>query len=226
MFETLIGVLTKPEETMAAEKANASIVRGIINFAIAALIMGFIAGAILTVISLLIAPFIAMISIIPGIDPVTVAALKALTSIGILAIVIVPIVAIILTVIASLLANLVMWISAKIAGGSGSFSLQYYLLSLIATPSLLVYLLFGIILIVSIVIPIIGLIGMPVAFAISGYLSIISTMAYIAAMKESHGFNTFKVAMATGISSALMIVLATVLAVVIKVLGAALFYGY
>lgn len=218
MFGTWIGVLTKPEETMAAEKANASILRGIINFAIAALIIGVIVGAIITVISMLIAPFIALISAMPGIDPVTVAALKALTSIGMLAIVIVPIVAIILTVIISLLANLVMWISAKIAGGSGSFSLQYYLLSLIATPYLLVYLLFGIILIVSIVITPIGLIGMPVACAIAGYISIIGTMAYIAAMKESHGFNTFKVAVATGISSALMIVLLVILAVLIAVL--------
>lgn len=206
MIDTWIGVLKAPEETMAAEKVKASIMGGIVNYVIASLIIGIPVGVIVALASVL-------LSTIPGLGEI-------FGIFGMLAIVLVPIAAIIFIVIGSLILNLILWIAAKIVGGSGSFGTQYYLLSIIAVPVLVAYLVAYIVMFVLMLIPIIGIIiGMLIMGLIMGYIAIIGIMAYVSALKEAHGFTTSQAAMATGVCYAVGMIIVIIIAMII---GAAL----
>jgi hypothetical protein len=207
LIDSWIGVLKAPEETMAAEKAKASIMGGIVNFVIASLIIGIPVGVILALASFL-------LSAVPGLGGM-------FGALGVLAIVLVPIATIIFVVVGSLILNLILWIAAKIVGGSGSYGTQYYLLSIIAVPVLVAYLVAYIVLFVLMLIPIIGvIIGMLIMGLIMGYIAIISIMSYVSALKEAHGFTTAQVAMATGVCYAVAMIVVIIIAMII---GAALF---
>ena len=201
MIDTWIGILTKPEETMAAEKANANIVGGLINVVIASVIVAIIAGVIMAIIT-------AISSLIPGLGNIA-------GALGVIAIIVVPIGIVITCVIGSLLLNLFFWGAAKILGGNGSFGTQYYLLSLIAVPMVVISIVAMIIGVVLAIIPFIGIIiGMLLMYLISGYISIILMAAYIAAIKEAHGFATMNVALTTGIGYVITLIVMMVLGLI------------
>ena len=207
MIDTWIGVLKAPEETMAAEKAKASIMGGIINYVIASLIIGIPVGVMMALASFL-------LSTIPEIGAI-------FGAIGVIAIVAVPIVTVVLVVVGSIIMNLVLWIAAKIVGGNGSFGAQYYLVSIIAVPVVAAYIIAFIVGFVLAFIPFIGLIiGMLITGLIMGYVGIIVIMSYVSALKEAHGFTTSQVAMATGVCYAITMIVMVIIAMII---GAALF---
>ena len=207
MIDTWIGVLKAPEETMAAEKAKASIIGGIVNYVIASLVIGIPVGVIMALASVL-------LRTIPGLG-------EMFGIFGMLAIVLVPIATIIFVVVGSLIMNLILWIAAKIVGGSGSFGAQYYLVSIIAVPVVVAYLIAFIVAVVLAFIPIIGgIIGMLIMGLIMGYIAIISIVAYVSALKQTHGFSTSQAAMATGVCYAIGMIVMIVIATII---GAALF---
>ena len=218
MFETFIGILAKPEETIAAEKSKASLVGGIKNFAIAGLVVGVPVGLAATIISLILAPILARL--VPAGTGI-----ELLAAFGLLAIIIVPIFAVIATVIGSLVLNLIAWAAAKISGGQGSYTLQYYLLSLLVTPLLVAFAVAFIAALVLMVVPIVGIVvGMLLLYIAMGYLSVVSTIAYVSALKAAHNFSTASAALTTGIAYALLIIVAFIVAFVLALaFGAAIF---
>lgn len=115
MINTWINAVTKPKETFAAEKANASIGTGAIYY----LIGGLISGVIFFIINMIFST---------ATGGATVAAVAGVT--GIIGIIITPI----LTVIASFIIVGIYFILAKIFGGTGSYSSLFYLMSLYAVP--------------------------------------------------------------------------------------------
>jgi hypothetical protein len=196
MFENILGILTAPEETVAKAKENASIGTGIINYAIAGLVPGVLIG-------LIIAGVAAFVGFIPG--------ASEFAGYGMLAIIVVPILAIILSVVGSLIVNILLWIAAKIVGGTGNLGTQYYLSSLIALPVMLIYIIMMVLYTILMFIPFIGaFIGAIIMGLVAGYIGIISIVAYIETMKQSHGLTTQKTALATGIAYAIVMIVVMV----------------
>ena len=110
MINSWINALTKPKETFAAEKANATIGKGVINF----LIAGVITGVMIFVLSLV----IPRLGSVPGIAP------------NIFSVVLTPIG----TIFWAFVGLGISFILAKILGGQGSFTSLFYLVSLYAVP--------------------------------------------------------------------------------------------
>jgi len=110
MINSWINALTKPKETFVAEKANASIGKGVINFLIAGVITGIMTFVIGLVFSML------------GSIPVDITSVFSvvLTPIG--------------TIFWAFVGLGISFIIAKILGGQGSFTSLFYLVSLYAVP--------------------------------------------------------------------------------------------
>jgi hypothetical protein len=163
LIELWINALTKPQETFAAEKQNASIAGGMKQFAIVYGIIGFLVGL-----------FVALVAAVFPL-PKEVEFLKLF---GLAAIIAVPIVAIILGIIATLINSLIYFVFSKIFGGTGSFTQQYYLYALFSAPlSLVTLLLFAI--------PFLG-------WLIALLLALYSLCLLTLSLKEAHGYETWK----------------------------------
>ena len=194
IIENWKAVLTKPEETLAAEKGKADIMGGLKNFTIAALVPGIIIGLVISLISAIAAPFI---GVIPG--------AQGLAIIGMLAVIIIPILAVIAVVIGSLVMNLLLWLAAKIVGGNGSFETQYYLLSVFAAPLIVAMVVAYIIMGILLIIPFVGFFLSFIVFGfIIGYLQIIGLVAYVSVIKQTHNFDTYQTALVTGVYTAIL----------------------
>ncbi|MFQ5405531.1 MAG: YIP1 family protein [Candidatus Micrarchaeia archaeon] len=154
------SALLKPKETFAKEKANASLTEGVKQIAVAAAAGGLVVGLIILVISLLGGPaglVAGLIGVVGGVAG-----------------------AVIFAVIFSLIGNGITWIIAKVLGGAGSFSTQYYVAALYTAPVILANIALGII-------PVIGsLVGLLVGLY-SIYLSVLM-------VKEVHQMSTLKAA--------------------------------
>jgi hypothetical protein len=201
-----IGILTEPEETIAKAKAGASLGAGVVNYVIASAIVGLAMG--------LVFGLIGMLAAVPSGSGVSAA-------LGATAIIEMPIMMIIFGVIGSFVSNFVLWVAAKIVGGTGSYTMQYYLISVLAVPLLVLYMamygiLFGLILL--------GATGVFLAIVavalIAGYASIIAITAFVTAMKESHALNTMKVGIAFGIFYAILMLV--FVGIVFLIAGAAM----
>jgi len=215
LIDEWMGILTKPEETIAAEKAKASLKQGVINFAIAGFIVGLALGIVLALVGLVFAPLLAMN---PTIPQETLNNLQLLGTVGLISIVVLPIVGAIVAIVFSLIGNLIWWLAAKIVEGNGPFSLQYYLFSLSAVPTALACIGACLTAVILEMIPIIGpLISIIILVMAAGFLSIVLLMAYVAAVKETHGFTTLQVALTTGIAHAILLLAIIVIAVIVGV---------
>jgi len=194
LIEIWKNILIQPEETIAGALPDATLGRGLKNFAIAALIPGVLLGLGIAVLSFIFAPLLA------SLPEATI-----LGTIGIVAIVIVPLAAVTIALVGSLLFNLALWVGAKVAGGKGSFSEQYYLISLMAVPFVLAQIAIALVGFILFAIPVVGFFaGMLAVSAAQGYLGIISVVAFISAMKVSHNFSTKKLGIAVGVGYAIM----------------------
>ncbi|MCR4334911.1 MAG: YIP1 family protein, partial [archaeon] len=116
MIDLWIKAITKPQETFNAEKKNANLGIGIVNYAIAGLISGILAFLLFGIIG----------AIFGG-------SLEAVAP-GVLSIATTPI----FQVIGALIIAGLFFIVAKVLGGKGSFSQIFYLASLYAVPIALV----------------------------------------------------------------------------------------
>ncbi|MDO8647734.1 MAG: Yip1 family protein [Candidatus Diapherotrites archaeon] len=127
-------ILTKPEETMKALVSKANLNDALKTFAIYGAIIGIIIGAILWTIGFAAAW---IIGTIPGVNTGGLAVFVAsLASLGVLAIIICAILGVILSVIGSAIMYGIIWLCAKLLGGTGTFTQNYYLASKLVWPSL------------------------------------------------------------------------------------------
>lgn len=155
-----------PKETFASAKANASLGTGLVNYVVA----GVIAGILGVIASFLLA------SVLSALLPPE--ALGLAGAFGMVAAVTTFFTALIGAVVGALIINALYWIVAKILGGSGGYTTQFYLTSLYAVP---VAIIVGIL-------SIIPLIGSLIAFLVSLYALYLLTLA----LGETHGFSLLK----------------------------------
>ncbi len=159
-------VLTKPKEVFAKRKKDASIGAAAKTYAILGGIVGLFYG-------LLIAFLGALFAAIPG--------MEFLAALGLVAIPIAIVLFAVLEVIGTLIGFGILYVIAKLLGGSGDFKTHYYLPSLYVLP-------LTVLMLVLAVIPFLGALVNLVLLFYSAYLL---TMAF----KEAHGLSTLKAAL-------------------------------
>jgi len=115
MINTWVNTITKPKETFAAEKGNASMGKAAVNYIIAGVISGVIA-------------FLATLIGLSQTGSATTTAIGA--GLGALGIIVSPIV----TLIGAFIGVGIIWIFAKILGGKGTYTQLFFLVSLFAIP--------------------------------------------------------------------------------------------
>ncbi len=162
-FEDWKEVLTKPKDVFANRKKDADIMAGAKSYAILGAVLGVLLG-------LMIAFFGAVFAATPG--------LGFLAALGILAVPVLAIGLALLEVIGSLIGSAILFVFAKLLGGTGDFKTHYFLPSLYIIPITLLSFVFN-------VIPILGAI---LGFILGLYTMYLLTMA----MKEAHGLSTLK----------------------------------
>tara|TARA_Y100000310_G_scaffold345709_1_gene468634 strand:+ start:38180 stop:38752 length:573 start_codon:yes stop_codon:yes gene_type:complete len=116
MIDLWIKAITKPQETFTAQKNNANLGTGIVNYAIAGLISGILSFLLFGIIGAALGG--GLESVAPGV----------------LSIVTTPV----FQVIGALIAAALFFIIAKVLGGNGSYTQIFYLASLYAVPVALV----------------------------------------------------------------------------------------
>ncbi len=166
LISSWIGSVTKPAETFAAEKPNATLGKGMLNNAIVGILVGLVVGA---VIALVAAVLGAMLAAIPG--------MEIITTLGILAIVVMPIVGAVGMIVGSLISAVIYLIFAKIFG-KGTFTQQYYLLSLPVVPMT----------VLSALVSLIPFIGIIISLLLMLYSLYLMTLG----LKEAHGYSLAK----------------------------------
>ncbi len=181
------AVLTKPKETFAAEKKNASFAEGAKHLAIGYGVYGLLMGITLA--------FLNTLYEIPGMPSLP------MPFPGMAAIITTPITYIIGGIVGIAIGTGVLWIIAKLLGGQGSFTAMYYLGSLYAAP-----------LAVLQILSIISVAGGLVSLLLLVYMLYLLTLM----IKEVHGFDTTKAVLVWAIPLVLLVVLAMILISVIR----------
>lgn len=115
MINTWINAFLKPKETFAAEKSNATLGKGLVNYLIGGLITGLISFIVLT---------------LGGAALAGAAGAAVGGVVGVIAIFTTAI----MTIVVSLIFVGIIFIVAKILGANGSYTQLYYLISLVAVP--------------------------------------------------------------------------------------------
>lgn len=192
-FENWVAVLTKPKDTFASRKKDASIMAGAKPYAIMGLLLGLVVGVAIAGIG-------AAFAAAPG--------LGFIAALGVTAIPLMAIVGALFQIIGSLLASLVSFLFAKLLGGTGDFKTHYFLPSLYVIPVTILALIFNII-------PFVGAI---LGFVLGVYNLYLLTLAF----KEAHGLSTLKAILVWLLPVLLVIVLLIVLlgSVIALVMGA------
>lgn len=147
-------ILTKPRETMEALLPKANLNDAIKTYAIYSAVIGIILGLIVTLVfSVLGAALGTVFNQIP--------IFKFLIALGALALIVVPIVVIIMTLVASMVSYGILWLLAKLLGGTGTFTQNYFLASRLVWPLFVA----GIVISILGLIPILGFL-ISIAFVI------------------------------------------------------------
>ena len=121
-------ILTKPEETMNALVSKANLNDALKTFAIYGAIVGFIVGVVFALL-------FTAISAIPGMASAN-PSIGLFAGLGILAIIVGPILGIIFAIVGSAIGYGIIWLCAKLLGGKGTFTQNYYLASKLVWPFL------------------------------------------------------------------------------------------
>jgi len=156
-FEDWKAVLMQPKETFAKQKSNASIMGGLKNYLISGAIYGVIAMLVFLIFGAMGGAAGAAVG--GGVGMIAALAYIVMIPLG------------------ALIGGAILYVIAKLLGGTGDFKTHFYLPSLFAAPMAIAGV-FGVI----------PLIGMLVSFAILLYSLYLTTLAY----KEAHGFDTLK----------------------------------
>jgi hypothetical protein len=120
-------ILTKPQPTMEAAKPKADLMAAIKTYVIYGVIAGLIVGIIFAVVFSAIGAFLG-----PLTQQVPLFAFFA--GLGLLAIIVMPILLAIWSVVGSAISYGILWIIAKVLGGKGTFTQNYYLGSRLVWP--------------------------------------------------------------------------------------------
>ena len=161
-----IAALTKPKETFAAEKANATAVEGAKHVALAYGALGLF-GAIINLV----------------LEEAAGVALPArMPRIGVVGLIVLPVFNVIAAVLLTTFGTGVLWVIAKLLGGKGSFAQQYYLSALYLAPFAVINLLTNIFGIFS---PLLALLVNLLTFIYGLYLLTL-------VLKEAHEFSTLR----------------------------------
>jgi len=153
-------IILKPQPTMEAEKSKADTMAAVKTYAIYGAIIGLLIGIVLAFLSTLLGAFGSLFS--QG-------AMGFFTGLGIAAIIVMPIVVAILSVIGSAISYGIYWIIAKLLGGTGTFTQNYYLGSKLVWPVLVATIIAGILQII----PILGQIIYVVWLLYTIYLAVV-----------------------------------------------------
>lgn len=185
-------VLTKPKEVFAKRKKEADVMAAAKTYAILGGIVGLFYGIMLAFLG-------ALFAAVPGLGWVA--------ALGILAIPVSIILFAVLEVIGTLIGFGILYVIAKLLGGTGDFKTHYYLPSLYILPLMVLMLVLAII-------PILGAIANLVLMVYSLYLL---TLAF----KEAHGLSTGKAVLVWLLPIVLFIILWVVLFASLLAMGAA-----
>ena len=183
MIENWKSVLTQPKETFAKRKKEADFMAAMKPYAIVGGVIGLLIGV-------AVALFAGILSLVPG--------LGILVGLGFLAIPVLAIGVAVLEVIASLVMSALMFVFAKLLGGSGDFKTHYFLPSLYVIP----------VAVLTIVLNVIPFIGPLLGFVLAIYSLYLMTLS----LKETHGFGTGKAILVWLLPVILAIVLAVLFA--------------
>jgi len=161
-FSLWVDAFLKPKETFQKEKANASIKEGALNI----LTASFIISVLLSIVVLI----LGSITPLPG--------FQTFAGLGVTGLIIMIFLFFIIGELVGSFINVgIIWLTALLLGGKGSFAQQYYLSSLFTAPLL--------VLLIINIIPLIGWLLMLIALLYSIYL------LYLV-VKEVHGLSTGK----------------------------------
>ena len=170
-----IDAFVKPAATFKAQKSKASLKAGLMNYGIAGLISGIITAVII------LAGLSALVS--------TGFTLPSMEGVGVTGAVGAVIGGIIAALIGSLIITAILWVVARILGGKGTYTQQYYLVSLYAVPVAIL----SIIPLVNILVILYGLYLLTVA------------------LREAHGYGTGKAVITWLILLVIVVIIALVI---------------
>ena len=192
-MSTWINSIIKPAETFKAEKAKASLGKGMFNYAIINVIAGFLVGIAIAV----------FVSILPSTGPYA-QILSMLKVLGIAAIIVMPILFAILAIIGSLIGQGIFYIFAKLLKGQGTFVQQYYLTSLYVP----------ILGIISFIVMLIPFIGTFISFIVALFTLYLLTIA----LRETHNYSTGR-AVLTWLIAAIAIFIILLIIIVLAIMA-------
>ena len=170
-----VGALTKPKETFAAEKANASLVEGVKQLAL----VSAIGGIVFALMFLAFAAIFTGITSAFGLTGFFQGFLGGFLSSGIILLVLLPIIMAITSVIITVVYVGIFYLICKVLGGTGSFEQQFYLSTIFLIP--LEVLMIALV----VAIPLLGILLALLLLLYGIYLAYLVT-------KEVHGFGVVK----------------------------------
>ncbi len=195
----IFDIFTRMDQTILEKKDKETLKSGLKRLGIFLLVIGIIGGVVVQFI----------LPLYPQFGPLIIGAFP------IPPIILIPVIVVIGGLILGLLGNLIIWISAKLFGGTGSFGSQVGVYTLIIWPTFVFVVLIALLntgvgaILYGSLFSIIALI--PLYFLIT-VLSILLTYFNIVVPKQVHNLTTFRAALSLGLSVMIWIIIAIVIA--------------
>ena len=193
-----IAALTKPKETFATAKTEASVGEATKMFALVGIVMGLLVAVLLLAVAALLSPALRSMGVPPQI-----------MGLGFVGIILIPILFAVAFVLTAYVSTWIFNFVCKLLGGQGAFEQMYFLMALVTIPITIVSMIAGII-------PILGVL-------INLLLVIYAIYLTYLIVKEVHGFDVGKFIIAIIIDAVITLVLSFIVGFIFAMLFAGIF---